>query len=208
MANHAILILQDPAGGETRRWVLDHEVTTIGRWEGNEVSLADREVSRKHAQIRHDGGQYVLVDLGSKNGTLVNGLRAERATALRDGDELVIAPCYRFTFVDSEATVPVDPRPRGVRIDPVSRAVTIGGRPVDPPLAPAQFALLGMLAAEPGRVFTRDEVIAACYPETPEGVSDQAIDGVVRRLRARLAEVDPDREYVVAIRGHGFRMNA
>jgi DNA-binding response OmpR family regulator len=55
-------------------------------------------------------------------------------------------------------------------------------------------------------VFTRDEIAERCYPDAEGGVSDQAIDGVVRRLRARLAEVDPDARHVEAVRGHGFRL--
>jgi DNA-binding response OmpR family regulator len=45
------------------------------------------------------------------------------------------------------------------------------------------------------------------WPEAvEEGVSEQAIDALVRRLRDRLAELGKDREYVVTVRGHGFRL--
>ena len=40
-----------------------------------------------------------------------------------------------------------------------------------------------------------------------EGVSEQAIDALVRRLRERLAEIDPDGLYVITVRGHGFRLD-
>jgi DNA-binding response OmpR family regulator len=40
-----------------------------------------------------------------------------------------------------------------------------------------------------------------------DGVTEQAIDALVRRLRDRLAEIDPEGEYIVTIRGHGFRMD-
>jgi len=206
MAVRARLILQEGPGAEQREWVLPGAVATIGRWEGNDVALPDREVSRRHAQIRHDAGQYVLVDLGSKNGTLINGVRADRATVLVDGDEITIAPRYRLLFVDSEATVPSAAGPWGVRLDNVTRTTSVAGQVLDPPLAPNQFALLQLLAGEPGRVFTRDDIAAACYPDAEEGVSAQAIDGLVRRLRARLAAADPDTEYIVALRGHGFRL--
>ncbi len=39
-----------------------------------------------------------------------------------------------------------------------------------------------------------------------EGVSEQAIDALARRLRERIAEADPDHQYVVTVRGHGFRL--
>jgi len=206
MADRAVLILQEGPGSERQQWALESDVVTIGRWSENDIVLPDREVSRHHAQIRQDSGQYVLVDLGSKNGTLINGVRAERAIVLRDGDEILVAPRYRLLFVDSEATVPTTTRPRGVRIDSVTRTVTVAGIPLEPPLAPNQFALLQLLGSEPGRVYTRDEVASACYPDAEGGVSDQAIDGLVRRLRSRLAEVDPGAEHIVALRGHGIQL--
>jgi hypothetical protein len=205
MPDSAILVLQEGPGTDATRWPLDRDTVTIGRGPDNQVVLPDREVSRHHAQIRHEGGRYVLVDLGSKNGTLVNGSRIERATPLADGDEIRLAPRYCLLFVDSDATVPAR-GVRSIRVDEGTRAAYVDGRLVDPPLAPNQFALLQLLSREPGRVFTRDEIAAACYPEARGGVSDQAIDGVVRRLRARLAELDPGDERIEALRGHGFRL--
>ncbi len=207
MAENAKLILQSGESGEEKLWTLEAGTTTIGRWEGNDVVLPDREVSRRHAQIRHEAGQYVLVDLGSKNGTLVNTARVDRATVLADGDEITIAPRHRLLFVDAESTVPSRARTRGVKVDAATRSVTIAGKRLEPPLAPSQFALLETLAAEPGRVFSRDEIADVCYPEAEGAVSDQAIDGLIRRLRARLAEADPDTDYIVALRGHGIRLN-
>jgi DNA-binding response OmpR family regulator len=49
-------------------------------------------------------------------------------------------------------------------------------------------------------------VIEAVWPDTMgEGVSEQAIDALVRRLRDRLAELDAEHQYVLTVRGHGFR---
>ncbi len=205
MPSPALLILHDAAGAVAQRWMLDAATMTIGRDETNAIVLADREVSRRHAQIDHAGDRYTLSDLDSKNGTFVNGAPVQGAAVLRDGDEILIAPRHRLTFVDSESTVPARRPSRGLRIDAGSRAVTVSGQPIDPPLTAAQFALVTLLAREPGRVYTRDEVIEACYP-FEDGVSDQAIDGLVRRVRARIAALDPDREYVVVVRGHGFRL--
>jgi DNA-binding response OmpR family regulator len=50
-------------------------------------------------------------------------------------------------------------------------------------------------------------VIAAVWPDDQaDGISDEAIDALVRRIRLRLREVDPDREYVVTVRGYGFKL--
>lgn len=206
MSQQAVLILQAGAGDEPRRWALAAAVTTIGRAEDSDIRLEGREVSRRHAQIRHDGAQYLLVDLGSKNGTLVNGVRVDRATVLRDGDELRIAPDHCLRFMDAEATLPSADRPPRLTVDPGTRSVSVAGRLIEPPLAPGQFALIRLLAESPGRVFSRDEVVAACYPEAEGGVSDLAIEGLVRRLKARLAAVDPGREHVEVVRGHGIRL--
>ena len=81
------------------------------------------------------------------------------------------------------------------------------GQELDPPLSPAQYRLLELLYQEPGRVYSRDEVVEAVWPEDDrEGISEQAIDALARRLRERLAEIDPDTQYVVTVRGHGFRL--
>jgi len=206
MTPSAWLVLKDGPANEGERWALCSDVTAIGRWEGNDVVLPDQEASRRHAQIRREAGRYVLVDLGSKNGTLVNGVPTAGATPLRDGDEIVIPPRFAFVFVDNEATAAFGNPRQGLRIDEATRRVLLDGQEIDPPLAPNQFALLCLLASQPGRVFARDAIASACYPGVEGGVSDLAIDGVVRRLRARLQSADPSREHVVAVRGHGFRL--
>jgi DNA-binding response OmpR family regulator len=67
--------------------------------------------------------------------------------------------------------------------------------------------LLDLLYGNAGRVVSRTEVVERVWPESDEsGVSEQAIDALVRRLRDRLAEVDPDHDYVLTVRGHGFRL--
>src|SRR3954452_13617236 len=60
---------------------------TIGR-EGCDVNLMDPEVSRRHATIRDQGGSLAIEDLGSTNGTFVNGTRITAVTVLNDGDEV------------------------------------------------------------------------------------------------------------------------
>jgi len=61
--------------------------TTIGRGVDNHIILADIAVSRKHTLICYEGGQFVVRDLGSGNGTLVNGRRVD-SHHLRDGDQV------------------------------------------------------------------------------------------------------------------------
>jgi predicted component of type VI protein secretion system len=181
----------------------------IGRDEGCDLSIPDRQVSRRHARIRLEGDQYLLEDLGSKNGTFANGLEVEQPHVLRDGDEIQIALCCKLAFVDAEATAPVlfDEPSQGLLMDLESRRVWVAGQELSPPLSPAQYRLLELLYQDPGRVYSRDEVVEAVWPEDDRaGISEQAIDALARRLRERLAEVDTVTQYVVTVRGHGFRL--
>jgi pSer/pThr/pTyr-binding forkhead associated (FHA) protein len=61
---------------------------TIGRSADRDFVIDDRTVSRHHATIRREGAYWVLVDLGSKNGTRVNGARVEGRALIKPGDEI------------------------------------------------------------------------------------------------------------------------
>ena len=69
------------------RYVLGDRVVRIGRLPECDVTLPDPNVSRHHAEIHPRGEGFVLVDLGSTNGSKVNGVRVSERE-LRDGDEL------------------------------------------------------------------------------------------------------------------------
>lgn len=79
----------EPSG---RRFALENGQTwAIGRGDGCQVLLDSRSVSRLHALIqRKDAGDFQLVDLGSRNGSSVNGRRVSIPVALADGDRLVL----------------------------------------------------------------------------------------------------------------------
>ncbi|MFZ4754428.1 MAG: FhaA domain-containing protein [Miltoncostaeaceae bacterium] len=72
-------------GGQPNR--VARKVTTLGRSRDCDIVVPDPNVSRVHAEIRHEGLEYTLVDLGSTNGVEVNGKRVMRH-ALRDGDQV------------------------------------------------------------------------------------------------------------------------
>lgn len=204
----ALLLWMD--GEEIKeRWTLSQPVTTIGRWEDNQVMVDDRWVSRHHAQIELQGQQYTIRDLDSKNGTLVNGQRIAGPAVLSDGDQIQVTPLITLTFVDygSTAPLPAETPAAGIELDLGARHVLVRDRLLTPPLSHAQFTLLALLAERPGRVYSRDEVIAAVWPEVQsEGVSDEAIDALVRRIRLRLRELDPEHDYIVTVRGYGFKL--
>ena len=71
-----------------KRFALDRARTVIGRLPDNEAHLDSPGISRRHAELQTQGDTVVLHDLGSANGTLLNGARLEMPTALKDGDLL------------------------------------------------------------------------------------------------------------------------
>jgi pSer/pThr/pTyr-binding forkhead associated (FHA) protein len=58
-----------------RRYEITKRRTVIGRSQGTDIRLEDPNVSRRHAEIRREGADYLMVDLGSTNGVEVNGSR-------------------------------------------------------------------------------------------------------------------------------------
>jgi pSer/pThr/pTyr-binding forkhead associated (FHA) protein len=197
-----------------KRWVLNHDRFVIGRGEDSDVVIPDRQVSRHHACVRRTQDTYLIEDLGSKNGTHLNGVRILEPKSLQDGDIIQIALALELVFVGTEATIPLmsmEVSQMGLarlRMDPQAHRVLVMDVEVEPPLSPPQYRLLELLYRSPGRVISRDEIAEYVWPGTKGiGVSNQAIDALVRRLRDKLAEVDPGHDYVVTVRGHGFRLD-
>ena len=67
---------------------------TVGRLSESTIPLNDQNVSRRHAEIRPNRQHYVVVDLGSTNGTMVNGVRIHGETVLSDGDIISFGSTY------------------------------------------------------------------------------------------------------------------
>lgn len=65
---------------------LEAESISIGRDASNTIQINDAEVSRRHARLQFQGGKYVIEDVGSTNGTHVNGQRIMSAYVLKPGD--------------------------------------------------------------------------------------------------------------------------
>ena len=83
----ALISRQGPTSGA--RYLLENALTTVGRHPDSEIFLDDITVSRRHAEITHEGGVYVVRDVGSLNGTYVNRVRIDSAV-LGSGDELQV----------------------------------------------------------------------------------------------------------------------
>jgi DNA-binding response OmpR family regulator len=207
------MLIAQTGNSSGHRWTLDREEVILGRGPGCDYVIQDRQVSRQHARIRKHFNGYMLEDLNSKNGTYVNGVAIKEPVLLQDGDVIQIALALKILFVGSEATIPLslsDAAQMGLgllRMDREAHRVWIGKKELDPPLSLPQFRLLHLLYSNAGRVLSRQEIVEEVWPDSlAEGVSEQAIDALVRRLRERLSELDAEHVYVVTVRGHGFRL--
>lgn len=85
-ANSRVIMINGDSAGEAYPL---KGVVSLGRAESNTIVLKDAKVSRQHAQIQEQGGEYVILDLNSSNGTFVNSQRVEEYV-LTDGDEIKI----------------------------------------------------------------------------------------------------------------------
>ncbi|MBX5484321.1 MAG: FHA domain-containing protein [Myxococcaceae bacterium] len=83
--------------GATAEYPLAAVKTTLGRHPANTIRLTDREVSKEHAAIERLGTSFVLKDLGSSNGTFVNGRRV-RELRLKEGDEIALGSNCKLIF--------------------------------------------------------------------------------------------------------------
>ena len=71
---------------------LTKEITVIGRGRDCDISILDERISRQHTEIHFDGEAYLVSDLGSFNGTHLNGELLGDTRPLEDGDQLQIGP--------------------------------------------------------------------------------------------------------------------
>ena len=139
------------------RFALQQDQVTIGRSAGNELVLADAEVSRRHARVLRRADGYAVEDIGSTNGTFVNGQRISHLTLLQDGDTIDLGDTVRLRFVSS----PVAP------LAPPEPAIAISERPTEmlapPPGYDAQPrpATPPRPAAAPAPVMTAPPPVAA-----------------------------------------------
>ena len=143
---YQLVMRSGPNPGAT--YPLDVSQTSIGRDGSNTISINDAEVSRHHARMTLQGGKIVLEDLGSTNGTSVNGNRISGPHVLRPGEMVSFGDDIVFVFeaenfdpdatVISSAAVPSQSQP----------AAAPRQQPAHPPQVPPQ-AYAGQVPADP-----------------------------------------------------------
>jgi hypothetical protein len=79
--------------------------TIIGRYEESDIRLNDAAISRIHAKVVEENGQYLLYDFGSTTGTWLNGNRVRRPETLKDGDVITLADGTHLVFTTDPSQV-------------------------------------------------------------------------------------------------------
>ena len=105
-----LLVTAGPGRGQT--YELRGEVR-LGRSRANAISLTDGKVSRNHARLDPVRSTYILTDLGSANGTFVNGVRITQPVRLRDGDLLQIGDTQLVFHTRPSSQFPQTDHPAG-----------------------------------------------------------------------------------------------
>ena len=163
---------EDAAGGPSTRVVPLEEggTVSIGRAESNTLPVVSDQVSRHHARVTRGGGEIAVEDLGSRNGTRVNGAVIAGRTLLASGDEVAIGPLVAVVSVTARAR-------RRAQV-------------------PSPAELDERLAAELDRArrYRRPLALVMLRVEGTAEAQGSAIDRVSRRLRRMdvLAQYGPD----------------
>ena len=141
-----LTLLQGPTPGQV--YELTQPSFTIGRDANNAIVIQGAGISRNHAELTRQGSSYIIQDLGSSNGTSVNGQRITGPQVLKSGDQIKLGQSVELAF---EATMPaplrtlLEPESTVAATPPAAPGATVvskapaapGPRPAPPPPAAA-----------------------------------------------------------------------
>jgi hypothetical protein len=153
-AQYQLVMHSGPTPGKI--FPMEGDVITIGREAGNGIIINDAEVSRKHTQFVFQGGKYIVTDLGSTNGTFVNGQRLTGQHILQPGEVISLGEQINLLF---ESVVAVDPNATMMSAghQPAPRAVAPAPRPqpvAQPAPQPQPINYAGQVPAGPAPIYT------------------------------------------------------
>ncbi len=187
------------AGGDGERVALDPaRPITLGRSRANAVVLTDASVSREHARVSYRDGSWWVEDLGSKNGTKVNGRRIDKAAALSPGDSLQLGTFHvAFSASSSHATARVadiagPATLRALKVEEFETGVT-DSRSLGSGLAPERMGTFLRAVDKVGQALLAHRTVEELFTFVVELSSD-----VLRADRTALLLRDPHSDKLVA----------
>lgn len=156
---YQLVMKTGPAPGKV--YSLEKSEMSIGREAGSDVFINEVEVSRHHARLKLQGGNYILEDLGSTNGTFVNGQRLTKPRPLQPNDTVILGEKVSLAF----EAVPFDPNATQVSspdIEPTTEelgdiAAQPGQAGKTPSISPPPPIYAGRVPPSPVEPFTPEE---------------------------------------------------
>jgi pSer/pThr/pTyr-binding forkhead associated (FHA) protein len=143
MATYQLFMNKGPTPGKV--YDLTGSVITLGRDLNADIVINIPDVSRRHAQFRLEAGVFMLEDVGSTNGTFVNGQRLSSPQRLRNRDTIMLGEAISLVFSGGASD------PNATVVAPSNQAATMVAKDtLDlPPLAPANIYMDDPLAVPP-----------------------------------------------------------
>ena len=147
---HLLVIKEGPSAGQT--YPLEEDEFIIGRAQSSTLQIDSPGISRQHARLAFQDNQYLIEDLGSSNGTFVNGERISETRPLKNGDAIslgqtvqleyqAILPAVTATMIEMDGTV-IDDAPQQTVVPEQPEAAPPG------PPEPAPDPLMTMIGQE------------------------------------------------------------
>ena len=209
----AMLVVEKGIPDDVSVIPLDSRECLVGKSSSANIIIDNPYVSRRHAQISRDRNGYLIKDLGSKNGTYINGSQLKgRGHRLKSGDRIEFGAgevILRFQQWGTTVTLPPINQlmSEDLLVDERTREVWLSGQKVDPPFSRKEFDILHLLFQRKGEACSKDDIASRGWQERAQGdVGDQDIEQYIRRLRLRI-EPDPSHpQYIITVRGFGYRL--
>jgi pSer/pThr/pTyr-binding forkhead associated (FHA) protein len=202
-----VVVVTRPGSGESTVHHFEDAVV-VGRGPEAGLRLVDPVVSRLHAEIAVDGQGWRVTDLGSSNGTRVDGvLVVDGSLAAGEGSTIAIGP-FLLSFRDPLGTTVHEALPlpvsRTARLDRAARRLLIEGGVVLDPLTAHEYAFLDALDGHSSGAVTREALADAVWGAGQW--DDYMLYNLVSRLRRRIADLGVAEDVLVTVPGFGYRL--
>lgn len=168
---------------------LDRANILIGRDKSCDLRLRDTYVSRHHCWVEQQEGRWCVRDLGSRNGTWVNGARVTGPATLDAGTVIKVGRTFVRVQDESRSATDTPPWPM-FDLDHAHKTARLDGQLVLPPLTEPQWRALLLLWERRGEVVSHEELASHIWPEIERDDARRHVDRLIERIRMRLGDVE------------------